>query len=78
MSTHFASHVFRVHSAYSLAAGSSFARIPTRCGVSFNLEMLSRTSKSRDVAIVPARMVLQAVGAKGSMVDILIMRWEEG
>lgn len=57
----FASQVFLVHSAYSFAAGSLFARIPTRCGTCSNLERPSRTSERRDAAIVPARMVLHAV-----------------
>ena len=39
-----------------------FAKIPTRCGVSFSFERLSRTSARRDEAILAARIVLQAVG----------------
>lgn len=55
---HFSVQVREVQSAYLRAAGSVFARKPTRCGERWSLERPEDTSDRRDLATVPARMTL--------------------
>ena len=50
--------VREVQSAYLRAAGSEFARKPTRWGGCWSLERPKATSDRRDLATVPARTTL--------------------
>lgn len=70
--THFCSHVLPVQSAYSFAAGSVLPSIPRRCGVFPSLLMPSFTSASNVLAMLFARMTLQAV-AGGLEMPLVVM-----
>jgi hypothetical protein len=59
---YFSMQVFADQSAYICAAGSSFARNPTRTSFLLRPDSPSLTSASRPFAIVAARMTLQVGG----------------
>lgn len=73
---HFSSHVFLDHSAYCPAAGSSLARKATKVGLPVSglwmLANVSLTSARSFLAIVSARMTLQALG---TCCDSMAWKW---
>ena len=68
---HFSLQVLAVQSAYIRAAGSEFARNPTRKGGLASFERVSWTSLRIVLAIVPARTTLQDAGVSSAFVAIL-------
>lgn len=73
--THFSRHVFSVHCAYMRAAGSEFARNPTRCGglsSDFNPSLTSPRSPS---ATLRARTTLHDDGGAAAA-SVLGAIWE--
>jgi hypothetical protein len=70
-SAHFSLQVFCVHSAYMRAAGSAFARKPTRWGGVGSFWRPPLTSRRRFLAILFARITLQDAGA--SEVEAMIV-----
>lgn len=77
--SHFSLQVFSVHSAYSRAEGSAFARIPTRCGGRTSLFRPSDTSASNPFAMLPARTTLQEADVPcGVAIDCWYHFWNSG